>query len=104
MAIKLTSLLATAGLAQAQSTIQVLTGEDQDATITINVPAATSATDAGSFTSGKFTSKIPFELRDWDPSANICYVSRMEKKRASPSLRNCYTTTDNACCNFIEDE
>jgi len=33
----------------------------------------------------------------------VCWVSGTEKKRASPSLRSCYATTETACCNYVED-
>lgn len=33
-----------------------------------------------------------------------CWVSGREPNIASPSLRNCYSTTDQACCNYIEDD
>ena len=43
-------------------------------------------------------------MRFWDIDNSVCYVSNKKKNKASPSLRSCYTTTDQACCNFVEDE
>lgn len=51
-----------------------------------------------------YFSEISEEVKEWNIDDGICWVSKTEKVRASPSLRNCYTTTDNACCNYVEDK
>lgn len=32
-----------------------------------------------------------------------CWITNEPSKTASPSLRNCYGSTSDACCNFVED-
>ena len=32
-----------------------------------------------------------------------CWVSDKKYEKASPSLRTCYSQTDQACCNYIQD-
>jgi hypothetical protein len=47
---------------------------------------------------------IPQDVKDWKASEGMCWVSKEPKKKAMPSLRSCYTTTDQACCKYVEDE
>jgi len=45
------------------------------------------------------------EAAEWNKNEgdDTCWVSKVNKTKASPSLRNCYGVTEQACCNFVED-
>jgi hypothetical protein len=45
------------------------------------------------------------ETAEWNKNKgdDTCWVSKLNKTKASPSLRNCYGVTEQACCNFVED-
>jgi len=47
---------------------------------------------------------VPDDVKAWKIEDGMCWVSKQPKQKAMPSLRSCYTTTDQACCNFVEDE
>ena len=53
---------------------------------------------------------IPPDTVSWNkPTAqkdqkDVCWVSREPFKKAQPSLRACYSYTDQACCNYVQDE
>jgi len=54
------------------------------------------------------TSKIPQSSLDWtlsnsDATKSKCYLNNVEADLASPSLRQCYVTNSNACCNYMSD-
>ena len=44
------------------------------------------------------------ELKDWKYEDNICWVSDLPRVKAFPSLVSCYTTSRQACCNYVQDE
>ena len=57
------------------------------------------------------TKVIPADTVAWNKGTgkskdkkDICWVSREPFKKASPSLRACYSYTDQACCNYVQDE
>jgi hypothetical protein len=41
--------------------------------------------------------------RFWNLDDNVCWLTNRTKWEAKPSLRSCYSTSTNACCNFIQD-
>ena len=41
------------------------------------------------------------ETRDWDLENGVCWLTNRKKWEAKPSLRSCYSTSTNACCNFM---
>jgi len=43
------------------------------------------------------------ETRFWDLDKGVCWLTKRPKWEAKPSLRSCYATSTNACCNFIQD-
>jgi hypothetical protein len=49
------------------------------------------------------------DIKDWDSQgdwtdSSVCWLTKRKKWKANPSLRTCYSTSDNACCNFKQDE
>ena len=34
----------------------------------------------------------------------MCYLTNEPDMKATPSLRNCHSTTENACCNWMHDD
>ena len=49
------------------------------------------------------STQIPISVATWIKD-DVCWVSRAPKDQAQPSLRNCYTATESACCNYVEDQ
>ena len=43
-------------------------------------------------------------VSNWKYEDNVCYNSQEKPSRASPNLRYCFGSTENACCNYIEDQ
>jgi hypothetical protein len=43
------------------------------------------------------------DTRFWNLDQRYCYLTNRTKWEAKPSLRSCYSTSTNACCNFIQD-
>ena len=43
------------------------------------------------------------ETRFWNLDQGVCWLTNRTKWEAKPSLRSCYSTSTNACCNFIQD-
>lgn len=57
------------------------------------------------------TQVIPADTVAWNKPTtgksnkkDLCWVSREPFKKAAPSLRACYSYTDQACCNYVQDE
>ena len=53
---------------------------------------------------GNFEYTVPEKVQTWDLENDICWVSQQPKQRAQPSLRTCYITTEQSCCNFVVDD
>jgi len=47
---------------------------------------------------------ISSELTAWKNDENMCYLTNEPDMKATPSLRNCHSTTENACCNWMHDD
>ena len=55
-------------------------------------------------TSGVTESIISTKTQDWRDEEQMCWLTNEPNEKASPSLRNCHSTTDNACCNWMHDD
>ena len=50
------------------------------------------------------TSAVSTKAQEWRLEENMCWLTNEENQKASPSLRNCHSTTDSACCNWMHDD
>ena len=77
---------------------------DHNHKVRVNLSKKDSRVELKEGNDGRKTWNIPDDVMEWDNDQAMCWVSKEAKKKAMPSLRSCYMTTDQACCNFVEDE
>ena len=47
---------------------------------------------------------VTSDVQEWKNDENTCWLNNEPPQKVSPSLRNCHSTTDNSCCNWMHDE
>ena len=90
------ALFATLATAQ-QTTTDVSIASDYVARVQ-NIPKDSDTVDIykveGNNKNKKTSYTVPADVQSWKIDDQICWVSQEPKKKAMPSLRACYTTTD----------